>query len=89
MDTLETPLLTVTVNLHAGAAGLAGVTCAKLRLANAATAADAKAALAALHPALAPLLASCVLATDTEYLRDDARIGDALQLHLIPPVSGG
>ncbi len=75
--------------MHARAAGLAGTSSAELRLGAGATAADVKAELAAIHTRLAPLLPSCVLATDREYLRDGAPIGDATRLHLIPPVSGG
>jgi len=89
MGPLEIHLLTISVSLHAGAAGLAGTQCVQLRLPASATAGDAKGALAALHPALAQLLPSCVIATDSEYLRDAAPLGGVGRLHLIPPVSGG
>jgi len=79
----------IRVSLHAHAADLAGASDAGVEIGPAATAAEVKRALAALHPRLERLLASCVIATDCEYLSDRAPVGDEETLHLIPPVSGG
>lgn len=79
----------IQVALHAHAADLAGSTRAGVEVPPSATAAEVKRALAALHPRLAGLLASCVLATEREYLADRAPVGQETTLHLIPPVSGG
>lgn len=79
----------VLVRLHAQAASLASTEETRVELAAGATAADVKSALAGRHPELAKLLSSCVVATDEEYLRDAAPIGEAAALHLVPPVSGG
>jgi molybdopterin synthase catalytic subunit len=78
----------IRVALHAHAADLAGTSEAPVEVAPSATAADVKRALAALHPRLARLLPSSVLATDREYLSDRSSVGEDV-LHLIPPVSGG
>jgi molybdopterin converting factor small subunit len=78
----------IRIALHAHAADLAGASQARVDVAASATAADVKRALAALHPRLALLLPSSVLATDREYLSDRAAVGEG-PLHLIPPVSGG
>lgn len=79
----------VTVRLHAQAADLAGAREARPELDAAATCRDVKRALARLHPGLAPLVPSCALATDAEYLPDGAAVDDGAVLHLVPPVSGG
>jgi molybdopterin converting factor small subunit len=77
----------VLVRLHALAAEAAGAPEAVVEVAEGASCADVKRALAADHPALAGLLRSAALATDAEYLRDSAPAADPL--HLVPPVSGG
>ncbi|MDP6460234.1 MAG: MoaD/ThiS family protein [Gemmatimonadota bacterium] len=79
----------LTIRLHAHAADLAGVR--EIRAPGGAgdTAKDVKDALARVCPPLAPLLPSCVLATDSEYLPDSGVVEGDRTLHLIPPVSGG
>jgi molybdopterin converting factor small subunit len=78
----------IRVALHAHAADLAGTSEAPVEVSASATAADVKRALAVLHPRLARLLPSSVLATDREYLSDRTPVAEE-RLHLIPPVSGG
>lgn len=79
----------VLVHLHARAAELAGARRCVIEVAATACAGDVKDEVARRHPALAPLLDSCAIATDAEYMGDDARVGAAAELHVIPPVSGG
>jgi molybdopterin converting factor small subunit len=79
----------ILVKLHARASELAGAAEADVSVGSGASCAAVKRQLAERHPALAGLLASCALATDAEFLADDAPVGDAASLHLIPPVSGG
>tara|TARA_R110002111_G_scaffold110643_1_gene170324 strand:- start:204 stop:485 length:282 start_codon:yes stop_codon:yes gene_type:complete len=45
--------------------------------------------LAILHPALAPILPSCRLAVDDQYVTMDFAITPNHEVALIPPVSGG
>jgi hypothetical protein len=80
----------VTIALHAQAADLAGLTETGVEVSAAATPAELKRALAREHPRLAPLLPSSVIATEREYLADEAELDEREErLHLIPPVSGG
>lgn len=80
---------TIVVELHAQAADLAGVSEAGVPATAGTTGADVKRSLAGRFPRLAGLLASSVLATDREYLLDEADVAGLDRLHLIPPVSGG
>ena len=82
-------MTTVLVHLHARAAEVAGARECRVELPVAACGGDVKDEVARRHPALAALLPSCAIATDEEYLHDEARVGDAAVLHVIPPVSGG
>ena len=82
-------MTTVLVHLHARAAEMAGERECRVELPVAACGGDVKDEVARRHPALAPLLPSCAIATDAEYLHDEARVGEARVLHVIPPVSGG
>ena len=79
----------VRIVLHAQAADVVACRSLDVELPADATVAAAKRALAARFPRLEPLLAVSALATDDEYLRDDAPLGEAAALHLVPPVSGG
>jgi molybdopterin converting factor small subunit len=54
-----------------------------------ATASDILSAIAQDQPALVPWLASCRLAVDQVFVADDHLIETAVELALIPPVSGG
>jgi molybdopterin converting factor subunit 1 len=46
-------------------------------------------ALAAAHPALAPVLARSRLAVDQEFAGDDAPLRDGAEVAIVPPVAGG
>lgn len=46
-------------------------------------------ALGKSSPALLPLLPSCRLAIDNEYVSEDAVVSHDCEIALIPPVSGG
>ncbi len=83
------PTRHVQIELHAQAADVAGCRHVGVDLGAGATGADVKRALAERHPDLGALLAVSALATDREYVRDSATVGDAQSLHLVPPVSGG
>ena len=50
---------------------------------------DLRATLAARYPALAPLLPSCRVAVNQEFVGDDAELPAGAEVALIPPVSGG
>ena len=54
-----------------------------------ATPADVRRAAAAANPALAPLLGMCRVAADERFLAEGEAIGDAREIALLPPVSGG
>ncbi|KAA1261699.1 ThiS family protein [Rubripirellula obstinata] len=45
--------------------------------------------LGQIHPGLKPLLPSCRLAVDDQYVPDDFPLGSHHEIALIPPVSGG
>jgi molybdopterin converting factor small subunit len=45
--------------------------------------------LGRLHPQIQPLLPSCRLAVDDQYVADDFVVDDQCEVALIPPVSGG
>jgi molybdopterin synthase catalytic subunit len=48
-----------------------------------------RAALAALHPRLAPVLPRCRIAVDQEFADDSAPVRDGAEVALVPPVAGG
>lgn len=77
------------VRLFAAARHLARSEQVEVELAEGATVADLRRALAASHPALAPLLPQSLFAIDTEYVRDTTVIPPAAEIACIPPVSGG
>ena len=79
----------IVVRLHARAAELAGGRECGIELGENARVADLKAALAGRVPALAGLLPSCALASETEFLHDEATLGELDLIHVLPPVSGG
>ena len=60
-----------------------------LELADGATVATLKSALAAAYPALASIVPSLMIAIDNDYATDDALIPPGAELAAIPPVSGG
>ncbi len=61
----------------------------ELELREGATVADLRGALAAAHPALAPLLRSSMFAANMQYLGHQSPLEEGQELALIPPVSGG
>jgi molybdopterin converting factor subunit 1 len=79
----------VAVKLFAAARELAGCEEVAVELPRDASAADARAALAAHWPRLAPLVDRSLLAVNAEYAVDAAVIQPGDELALIPPVSGG
>lgn len=67
----------------------AGVSELELKIAGPVNAAEFWERLVAVRPALAPFRATTRLACNGEYVGADARFGDADEVALIPPVSGG
>lgn len=52
--------------------------------------ADIKARISRSEPSLKPILDSCIIAVDLEYIVDSVEITDrTLELAVVPPVSGG
>lgn len=81
--------MTLTVHLFARARELAGAEAVAVELPPAATVAALRAALAARHPALAPLLARSAVAVNHDFAGDDRPLAEADEVAVIPPVSGG
>jgi molybdopterin converting factor subunit 1 len=80
----------VTVRLFALARQRAGRAEVALRVAEPATVAALKAALAAAYPELAPLVPQLMIAIDADYAHDESRlIPRGAEIAAIPPVSGG
>ena len=76
------------VALFAGMAEAAGTRRAEIPW-RGGTVADLRAALAAAHPAVGPLLARSAVAIGDRYAADDAEVPAAADVAIIPPVSGG
>ncbi|MBX9787448.1 MAG: MoaD/ThiS family protein [Pirellulales bacterium] len=79
----------VTVKLFALARELAGRDELELEVADDATIADLRRALATSHPRLSTVLAHAHFAVDSQYATDCTPIHANSELALIPPVSGG
>jgi molybdopterin converting factor subunit 1 len=79
----------VAVRLFAGARQCAGRALVELELAEGATVAELRRALAAAYPELALLLPRVRIALDAEFADDLAPIPPGAELAVIPPVSGG
>ena len=79
----------VTVRFLALAKQQAGRDEMTLELADFATVADLRSALAESCPVLAPLLPNVMIAVDAEYAADDKVIALGSDVAVIPPVSGG
>ena len=79
----------VAVKLFAAARQLAASDEAVVELPADATVAELRVALAAAHPALAPLLRHALFAIDAEYATDATCIPADAEVACIPPVSGG
>lgn len=79
----------VTVRLFAMARQRAGRAEISVEVAEPATVASLKQALAAQYPDLAPLLPNVMIAVSAEYAGDDHSIAPGAEVAIIPPVSGG
>ena len=79
----------IVVKLFAAARQFAGSPEVVCELPADATVADLRVALAAAHPALAPLLPHALFAINAEYATDATRIPEDSEIACIPPVSGG
>jgi molybdopterin converting factor subunit 1 len=83
------PLMILYVRLFARARDLAGADTLTVELAPGSTVADLRRRLAALHPALAPLLERSALAVEHEFATADQPLKPEAEVALLPPVSGG
>jgi MoaE-MoaD fusion protein len=79
----------VTVLYFAAARERAGISRETLELRDGATAADARDAACAAHPALQPIAERLRLAVDQEFAPEDRPLRDGSEIAFIPPVSGG
>lgn len=79
----------VVLQLFAGARQRVGSHTIAVDLAEGATVADLKRALAARHPELAPMMPGLRIALGDEYAGDDQAIPRGVEIAVIPPVSGG
>lgn len=77
------------VRLLGGLTERAGTSRLTVELPRAATVAELRAALAAQHPPVAPLLERVSVAVDLEIARDDEPLAAAGEVALLPPVAGG
>jgi len=80
--------MTLTVKLFARARDLAGAT-VDVDVADGASVAALRAALAAARPALAGFLSRCAVAVNGEYAADGHAVGPGDEVAVLPPVSGG
>jgi len=81
--------MNITVRLFARARDLAGADTLTVQLADQATVKDLRQAIAALHPALAPLLDRSAIGIDNEFADDSQPVPANAEVALLPPVSGG
>ena len=79
----------VEVRLFARARDAAGAERVTLELPATARVRDLRVALAATYPRLAPLAPSLLVALGTDYVGDQAALGDNPEIACFPPVSGG
>jgi molybdopterin converting factor subunit 1 len=79
----------LTVRLFARAKDLAGADVVTVEIADGATAADLRAALARTHPLLAALLERSALAVNAEFAPAGQPLRATDEIALLPPVSGG
>ena len=79
----------VTIKLFAVARDLAGRSELEVEVADSATIADLRRALATSDPRLIAVLTHAHFAVDSQYATDATPITAASELALIPPVSGG
>ena len=81
--------ITIQLTLYGPAAALAGQRTLALEVAAGTTVGVLLEALAALRPALAPLLPRCATALNGSLVTEDSLLTDSDRLDLLPPVSGG
>ena len=79
----------IEVLLFAAARQAAGCEKLVVEMSNGSNVGDLRRALASASPALNGLLASSLIAINHDYARDDDIIPLAVEIALIPPVSGG
>jgi MoaE-MoaD fusion protein len=79
----------IEVRLFGGLADRAGRARTTVEVDETATVADLRRAVAAAHPALAPLLDRVNVAVDLEVARSDQPLAGAHEFALLPPVAGG
>ena len=79
----------IEVRLFGGLAEHAGNARTRVEVADDATVADLRAALATAHPSLAPLLPRVNVAVDLEVVRDGHALAGAREVAVLPPVAGG
>jgi len=75
--------------MFAAARDLAGTDRLMVELDPPVVAGDILAAIAVCEPELRPLLGSCRLAVNREFVANDAPVESVAEIALIPPVSGG
>lgn len=81
--------MTVRVQLFAVAKQLAGREAIELTMADGATVADVRRAMAEAVPALKPVLPHVLFAVNSQYAEETAVIPSSASVACIPPVSGG
>lgn len=79
----------VQVRLFGGLTARAGSNRVEVALADDATVADLRAAIAEQHPSLGPLVGGVKVAVDLEVAREDQPITATAEVALLPPVAGG
>jgi MoaE-MoaD fusion protein len=79
----------IEVRLFGGLADRAGASRTTVEVADDATVADLRRAVAAAHPQIAPLLDRVNVAVDLEVARADQPLAGAREFALLPPVAGG
>ncbi len=84
METVE-----IEVQMFAAARQAAGSERIQIEVAQGAIAGDVLAEIGRRIPELLPLLPSCRLAIDNQYVPEQTRVSPSSELALIPPVSGG
>lgn len=82
-------MMTVTVQLFARAADLAGGNRVELTLDDTATVAELRAALVAARPGLGPISGQLLVAVGQAYARDGDAVRPGVEIACFPPVSGG
>jgi MoaE-MoaD fusion protein len=79
----------VEVRMFGGLTERVGASRITLQLADDATVADLRAAVAAAHPSVAPLLGGVNVAVDLEVARADTPLAGTREIAMLPPVAGG